>query len=311
MNKRIALTGATGFVGKHLLKSLLNQGYTVKALTRRDQNPIHNVEWIKGDLEDHDAIKKLTENIDIMINVAGLVKAKNKNEFLKANAVAVSTLLDGISHQNTKPHFIQISSLSAREPDISDYASSKFKGEEILKSNSLNLNWTIIRPPAIYGPYDVETLKIFKLLKWGIALYPGDRSYRVSWIHVIDLANAISSLIDNSLFFGKTLEIDDGHYNGYSHEEFFNIAQKSMNLKSINITLPKFFLKIIGHANNIFGSIFRYTPMVSAKKVNELCHPNWVCNKDNEFNGKAWKAEYNLAKGLKETVDWYKDNNYI
>lgn len=311
MDKRIALTGATGFVGKHLLKNLTNQGYKVKALTRNDQTPVENVEWIKGDFENISAIKKLIHGTDIVINVAGLVKAKNNDEFLKANTTAISTLLNEINTQNISPHFIQISSLTARKPEISDYAMSKYKGEEILKSNNLNLNWTIIRPPAIYGPYDIETLKIFKLLKWRVALYPGSRLYRVSWIHIADLVSAISVLINNTSFFNKTLEIDDGHKSGYSHEEFFKTAAAAMNVTPINITTPKMILKLVGHTNNLLSYIFNYAPMVSAKKVNELCDPDWVCKKNDEFNSKVWKPKYNLEKGLKETLDWYKTNNYF
>lgn len=308
MTKTIALTGATGFVGGHLLDELVTRGFTVKALTRRPQKNIDNVTWISGDFENCAALNELNEDADIIINVAGLVKAKNKNDFLNANSIAVSNLLASIKPE-TSPHFIQISSLAAREPQLSDYAFSKHDGEKLIIAS--NQNWTIIRPPGIYGARDTETLKIFKLLKCRLSLFPANRHNRVSWIHVSDLVDAIIHQIDNKVYFGKTLEIDDGKEDGYSHEEFFTYCEDALSVKTLKITTPKFILKIIGHINDILGRIFNFAPMVSSKKVNELCHPDWVCRKNDEFQLTDWKAKITLKEGLKETLDWYKNNEYI
>ena len=114
-------------------------------------------------------------------------------------------MLEQINSNEKTPHFIQISSLSAREPQISDYAFSKYQGEENLKNNKTSLNWTIVRPPGIYGPQDTETLKIFSMLKWHFALFPANRHNRVSWIHVNDLVKAISLLIENKNILAKSL----------------------------------------------------------------------------------------------------------
>ncbi|MBL4601549.1 MAG: NAD-dependent epimerase/dehydratase family protein [Emcibacteraceae bacterium] len=311
MNKRIALTGATGFVGKHLLKELLSQGHLINALTRRSQPPQDNVNWIMGDLKNKPALKELVSGVDVIINVAGLVKANSKNKFLAANATAVSTLLEQINSNKKTPHFIQISSLSAREPQISDYAFSKYQGEENLKNNSISLNWTMVRPPGIYGPEDTETLKIFKMLKWHLALFPASRHNRVSWVHVSDLVKAISLLIVNKKYFGKIINVDDGREDGYSHEEFMATASELLNIKPLKITIPKFILKVIGHINDTVGRILGYSPMVSAKKVNELCHSNWICDKKSSFKDDEYKTKFNLKDGLKQTLDWYKSNEYI
>lgn len=311
MNKRIALTGATGFVGQHLLSYLVSRGYNVTALTRRPQKPIENVKWILGDFESVSSLKELIEGTDVIINVAGLVKASNLNDFQKANSIAVRALISAGKSIEKPPYFIQISSLAAREPLISDYAKSKADGEEILKNNDTNLNWTILRPPGIYGPADTETLKIFNLIKWRLALYPANRHHRASWIHVMDLVKAVTVLIESNQHYGQTIEIDDGHDQGYSHEDFFKISANVMGIKPLRITVPKFILKLIGHTNDILGRIFGFVPMVSAKKTNELCHSDWVAQKSNQLKPSEWRAEYDLQKGLKETLDWYKNNEYI
>lgn len=311
MSTRIALTGATGFVGGHLLEELLSRGYTVNALTRRHQQARENVNWINGDLENPSAISELVQDVDIIINVAGLVKANSQSEFIAANSDAVSTLIEAVKLSQKQPHFIQISSLTAREENISDYAMSKHQGEVSLKNNALDINWTIIRPPGVYGPKDNETLKIFKALTWRVALSPSNSAYRVSWIHVSDLVKAISHLLENKNYYGQTIELDDGHENGYSHKEFYRMAAKILDLNPLYITLPKIVLKSIGHINDIVGRIFSYAPMVSAMKVNEMCHPDWVCRNETEEQIIGWSPEYDLESGLKETLDWYKKNNYI
>lgn len=310
MTKIIALTGATGFVGRHLLHTLASQGFIIKALTRKPQTELKNIIWVSGDLENQSSLKELVKDADVVINVAGLVKAKNLACFLEANTIAVENILNAIN-SDKRPHFIQISSLAAREEKISDYAFSKRQGEITLQSNTQKLPWTIIRPPGIYGPKDNETLKIFKMLKSGVALFPDNKKNRVSWINVKDLVNAIIHLMNNEKYFQCTLEVDDGRPNGYSHQEFYKVVSETLNVSPFYMTVPKFLLKLFGHTNDIFGRIFNYAPMVSAKKVNEICHPNWVCCKSDEFILNDWQAKIDLKTGLKETLDWYKNNEYI
>ena len=311
MNKRIAVTGATGFVGRHLVERLISEGYEINALTRRPQSPCENINWIEGNFEDKAALSKLVNNTDVIIHVAGAVKAKNKLDFLNANAHSVSNLLTALEKQNNKPHFIQISSLAAREPQLSDYAFSKKKGEKIIIDNNLDLDWTIVRPPGIYGPHDMETLKIFKLFKWRIALYPVSKHNRASWVYVTDLVKYISHLINNPDYYGQTLEIDDGHRDGYSHYEFMTAIANTLKISTIGITVPKIILKLFGHTNDILGRIFGFAPMVSSKKVNEICHADWTAKNEHATALNQFHEANELKDGLKETLDWYRNNEYI
>ena len=311
MKKRIALTGATGFIGGHLLEELLSNGYYVNAITRKPQQARKNVRWIEGNIENKEALSKLLEEVDVVINVAGLVKAKTQREFIAANSHPVLNLANAVKASHKNPHFIQVSSLVARKKNISNYAISKHQGEMHLKNNNLGIKWTIVRPPGVYGPNDNETLKIFRALSWRITFSPSNSAFRVSWIHVEDLVKAISCLMENSEYYNKTVELDDGNKNGYSYKEFYNTAAKILTLKPLHITLPKFILKIFGHTNDLLSSIIGYTPMVSAMKVNEMCHPDWVCQNNAEEQVTGWTPKYNLEKGLKETLDWYKKNGYM
>jgi 2-alkyl-3-oxoalkanoate reductase len=311
MKKTIALTGATGFVGSHLLNKLVSNGFHVNALTRSDQPPMENVTWIKGDFGNAEALMKVTKKADTIINVAGLIKAKNITEFIDTNANAISNLLTIIERANNKPHFIQISSLAAKIPEISDYAFSKKLGETILIENNIKLNWTIVRPPGIYGPGDKETLKIFKMINWRIGLFPDNRNNRVSWISVTDLTDAILKMIGQNKYYGEIFEIDDGTKAGYSHLDFLNITGGILGVEPIKITVPKNILKTISYLNMFFGKLFGYPPMISMKKVDELCHPLWVCNPDDNSKISGWVPQYQLKEGLTQALEWYKKNKCI
>lgn len=310
MTKRIALTGATGFVGRHLIEELLSRGYSVNALARKEQQQKEGVQWIYGDLENENALTQLIEGCDTVINVAGLIKAKKANDFMIANAHAVAKLKSILKKSPQNPLFIQISSFAARERHLSDYAESKYQGEEMLKIGN-ELRWTILRPPAVYGPGDTETLKIFKVVKSGFAFFPGNKNNRVSWIHISDLCSAIATLVETENCENITYEVDDGAPDGYSHEEFFKITAKVMNKSVVSTTIPKPVLKIFGSINQVFGALLNYAPMVTSKKVNEICHTDWVLNKNIDFKSTGWRPKKRLTDGLKETLDWYKNNEYI
>lgn len=311
MSKIAAVTGATGFVGKHLLRELVAQGFQVKALTRRPQPETKNISWINGDLENTEALSQLIEDTDVLFHLAGLVKAKTTEEFNRINSQSVLTLTDIIKRSTSKPHFILLSSLAARERYLSGYAESKRKGEENLAENAGDLPWTILRPPGIYGPEDKETLKIFKAVSARIAPLPGGSENRVSWIYAPDLVRAMIAVSDNNDCFGQILDVDDGAENGYSNQELYETASDILKIKPLIFVLPKIFLKFIAHINALFSTIFGYTPMVTPEKVNELCYPDWICRGPHVMRMTKWKPQTDLKEGFKKTLKWYKENNLV
>ena len=176
MNKIAAVTGATGFVGKHMVRHLTRQGYQVRALTRRAQLPLDNVDWVEGTFHDADALSRLIAGTDVIFHIAGAIKARNFAEFAAINRDSVTSLLQALPEEQPLPHFVLLSSLAARERYLSHYAESKRQGEEVLFDHApAGLDWTVIRAPAVYGPGDYEILKLFKSLKWGFSLVPGSK----------------------------------------------------------------------------------------------------------------------------------------
>jgi len=309
--KRIAVTGATGFVGQHLLTHLSEQGYQIKALTRRPQPTQKNIQWIEGDFDNQTALTQLVNDVDAIIHLAGVVKGRKLADFTKINVDSIANLLKTLKEQSFKPHFILMSSLAATRPELSDYAQSKRQGEEYLINHADDIPWSIIRPPAIYGPGDMEILKLIEPLKYNLAFAPGSIHNRNSVIYVSDLIRALPTLLCNKDAYGKTLGIDDGEENGYSLEEIFSHAAALMGKNPIKITVPGLILKTFGHLNLFFAQFLNYTPMVTPKKVNELIQPRWLCQDTHVMNVTGWKPTVKLTQGLEESLKWYKQNKLL
>ena len=149
----IAVTGATGFVGQALLDRAEQQGIPVKALTRRSQERRAGVEWVRGDLDAKAALRKLVRGSEAVIHVAGVVNAPDAAGFEAGNVTGTLNVIEACLAEGVR-RLVHVSSLSAREPDLSVYGASKARAEKLVAASGLD--WTLVRPPAIYGPRDTE-----------------------------------------------------------------------------------------------------------------------------------------------------------
>ena len=162
-----AVTGATGFIGRHLVAELHRAGWRVRLLLRREPDV---AEWrdlpppqvVAGALDDDAALERLVEGADVVIHLAGLIKAARRRDFLAVNRDGAAAMARAVERVAPGARFVLVSSLAAREPQLSDYAASKRAGEgavlEVLGSRA-----TVLRPPVVYGPGDRETLVFFQL----------------------------------------------------------------------------------------------------------------------------------------------------
>jgi nucleoside-diphosphate-sugar epimerase len=152
---KLAITGGTGFVGSHLIDLALAAGHEIKALTRRDQQAREGVSWIAGDLSSRDALERLVDGVEAIIHVAGTISAQSAAGFEIGNVAGTLAMLAAATAGGVH-RFVHVSSLAAREPKLSLYGGSKARAEELVHSSGLE--WAIVRPPAVYGPGDKETL---------------------------------------------------------------------------------------------------------------------------------------------------------
>ena len=212
---KLAITGGTGFVGSHLIDAALAAGHEVTALTRREQPPRDGLEWVAGDLDDRDALERLVGDADAVIHVAGVISAPDAAGFEQGNVDGTLAMLAAATAGGVH-RFVHVSSLAAREPKLSLYGASKARAEELVHGSGLD--WAIVRPPAVYGPGDKETLELFRMAKLGLMLMPPKG--RVSVIHVDDLARLLLALAAPAAPSGILIEADDGRPGGWTHREF-------------------------------------------------------------------------------------------
>lgn len=306
MTGTVALTGVTGFIGSVLARRLSAEGWCVRALVRPASSKARNdslaAEWIDGTLEDSESLCQLITGVDIVVHCAGLVQAPSKADFLRVNVDGVARLAQVAAKQKPLPRFLLISSVAAREPDISPYASSKRQGEMALVSGAAGMGWTILRPPAVYGLGNRVLDGLFGWMGRGVALILGPPNMRFSLLHVEDLADAVLRCLKGGVFAGQTFELHDGHPNGYTWGEVANTVAQVRERRVLHARVPVPVLDLLAKANTLLSRVFRYAPMLTPGKVRELQHPNWVCDNDEFYRATGWVPQLSLEEGLRRTL---------
>jgi nucleoside-diphosphate-sugar epimerase len=304
MSQVVAVTGATGFIGRALLDTLLESKWRIRALTRKFSSvKRENLEWVHGDLDNHESLRRLVSGAYAVIHCAGAVRGNSLESFLQNNVVGTDNLLRAILEQNLSPRFLFVSSLAARESKLSWYATSKFKAEQLINNCSDNMPCTIFRPAAVYGPGDKELQPLFKATRYGVLPAIGDLINHFGLLHVNDLVSAIQYWLCTDKPIKGTFEIDDGTPGGYTYRSVAAIAQDVLGKPVRCIRLPDLILQLIAHANLWTSRLLDYSPMLTPGKVRELQHPDWVCDitplRQNLVN---WYPNFRLCDTLPQLI---------
>ncbi len=304
---KIALTGATGFVGRALLPRLVASGYDVRALTRRPMTDDARVTWITGDLLEPMSLRTLTEGCDLVIHLAGVIKALSKEAFFKGNVEGTGYLLLAAAQQKVK-RFIYISSLAARSPALSYYAETNAQAENLVAN--CGLHWSILRPCAVYGPGDRETLTFFKAAKGAALPLPGlDR--RASLIHVDDLVEAIMATVKYQSVNRQVLEVHDGASGGYRLDDIARRMTAAVGGKAKPAGMPRFLTSLVAWGALGIGKLTNRAPMLTPGKVRELYDLDLVVRDEQLTRLTGWTAEVKLDDGLRQTADWYAREKWL
>ena len=301
---RIALTGATGFVGGHVVDAALAAGHQVVALTRRMKGPREGVEWIAGSLENSASLATLAKCADAIIHIAGVISATERGGFEQGNVVGTGAVLAAAQAAGVR-RFIHVSSLAAREPKLSRYGASKARSEELVAASPLS--YAIVRPPAVYGPGDRETLELFKMAAKGLIVLP-PKAARLSLIHVGDLARLLVALADPAAPTGVTFEPDDAHPGGWSHAEFGAALGIAVGRKSLAIHAPAPLMRLAALADRaVRGKGAKLTPDRAAY----FAHPDWVADSIRTVPPALWTPQIELTQGLADTAAWYRAAGWL
>ena len=294
---KLAVTGATGFVGGHLLDAAAASGHSVIALTRRPQQPRTGVEWIAGSLDARAALERLMVGADAVIHVAGVVNAPDAAGFEAGNVIGTGAVLAAAEKAGT-PRFVHVSSLAAREPLLSQYGASKARSEALVAASPLST--VIVRPPAIYGPDDREMLEMFKMAARGLVLLPP--AGRLSLLHAADLARLLLALAAATAPTG-TIEPDDGQPGGWTHREFGAMLGQAVGRKVRLASMPRLVMTAAARADRLLRGVkAKLTPDRAAY----FCHPDWVADPAKAPSSAIWTAQIPSPSGLAETAAWYR-----
>ncbi|MBX7513318.1 NAD(P)H-binding protein [Qipengyuania sp. GH38] len=301
----VALTGATGFVGRAVLDVASDREVTIRALTRRAQDEAAGVEWIEGSLSDTASLETLCQGADAVIHVAGLTNTPDPATFREANVEGTARLIEAAKAKKVK-RFVFVSSLAAREPGLSAYGASKAEAEKLVEASGLD--WTTVRPPGVYGPRDVDYFEMFRSAKFGfLPLPPRGAS---SLIHVQDLARLLLDLVDASpaLVRRKTFEPDDGREGGWGHDELAKAIGQAVGRRVFAPHLPKNVLELGAKADKLLrGDKARLT----ADRVGYMTHPNWVSRSAMKVPAAVWEPYIESRDGLKMTAQWYREEGWL
>ena len=328
MNKTALVTGATGFVGSHLVDYLLSKNFKVNVLIRKTSDR----KWIEGkDVQIYDSgffdvkgLKEGVKDVDYVFHVAGLVRAKTSEEFYKGNVATTKNLIEAIIDVNPNiKRLLVVSSFAANGPakseqgakedeepkPITHYGKSKLEEEKLVKSYMDKLPITIVRPPAVYGPRDTDIYLIFKSYKSGLMTFVGFDKKLVSLVHVKDLVRGIYLAATSEKSIGETYCIGSSKY--YTWEEVAEVMKKVFGKSALKVHLPHSLVYVSGAISQLF-SIFKKRPSTfNFEKAKDFVQKYQICDISKAKMDLNYESQISLEDGIKETVDWYKRMKWL
>ena len=327
--KKVLITGASGFVGYHLIVTAIAQGLDVYAAVRKNSDIAHlkelDINYVNLNFGDVAELKTELEvnQYAYIIHAAGTTKAKTLSEYNNINAEYSKNLaLAAASVNYNLEKFVFVSSLAAIGPltnvndviedntasnPISIYGASKKLAEDYLNAIE-NLPLIIVRPTAVYGPREKDIFILFKTINQGLEPYIGRVNQRLSFIYVKDLAEIVIALLKSEIV-RKTYNVSDGlSYNRYALADGLKNA---LHKRTLKLHIP---LGIITSLAAVMGKLYansNKTPTINPEKIKELTAANWTCSIENLKKDLQFEPKYNLTQGLAESVQWYKLNSWL
>jgi len=327
MKERVLITGASGFIGYHLIKEALANNLEVYAAVRKSSKTDHlkdlDIKYTYPDFTDPDALKKeIVENAyTYIIHAAGVTTARSQKEYDDINAGYTHNLASAASEIAPLKKFVLIASLAGLGPlnnlngvivedtpphPVTAYGRSKLLAEETLRKFS-SLNYTILRPTGVYGPRDRDIFIFFQQVARGIEPYIGRADQNFSFLYVTDLAKAAIKALSHGD--GETFNLSDGK--SYDRYQLAKHIKQVLNRKTVKFHLPVNFVKSIAYLSEKYCSLSNKAATLNVEKLNELMAVNWFCDIEKARTGLGFHPEYDLQAGVAETVKWYKSNKWL
>ncbi|MFD2264611.1 NAD-dependent epimerase/dehydratase family protein [Lacibacterium aquatile] len=309
----VALTGASGFLGRYLVPALHEAGYRVRILMRQDPQDARwagvDLEVVPGRLEDQQALDRLCLGAQAVIHGAGLIKARSREDFMAVNRDGAGRLAQTVSRLIPNAHFLLISSLAARSPELSHYAESKLAGEEMIRAILPEDRIGILRPPAIYGPGDKETLVLFKLASGRIAPLGQPQGSRLALIHAEDAARAVAAISRTRL--AGHWYLADAEPSGYEFADLLKIAAAALGSDPFYIQIPSTMIHVAGAVSETWGRLTGRVMMLTRGKAREITHKDWAVAGEALPPAEIWTPQITMHAGITSTARWYRARGLV
>ena len=319
------VTGGTGFAGSHLVELLQREGHEVTALVRSRSRAVRLIEMgariVDGDLEDKQALVAASEGQDVVFHLAGLVAARNEQDYMRVNRDGTQRVTDAARVAGAS-RVILVSSLAAAGPSepgrplagheapspVTAYGRSKLAAEEVVTRSGLS--WTIVRPPMIYGPRDTEVLKAFKVARSGVVPVFGSKQQELSAIYGPDLAEALLRVAAEPGTEGRTYYAC--HPRVFTSEEFARAVGRSVRRRRVRVVrLPSGLTRgLLGLTGSIARLSGRAT-ILNRDKSKELLQAAWTCDPSLLKRDTGWEAVFDIGAGTEATAAWCRENGWL
>jgi len=332
MMKKILITGASGFVGSHLVESAKKLNFEVHAAVRKSSSTSEIATFVDRfvypEWENPQALLELLrkENYHYIIHAAALTRSKSAEAMYKVNVEFTQNLLQAIAQLTSKPdRFVFVSSLAAIGPipfqenhfiednspynPVTVYGRSKRDAELMIKRDFAQLPITIIRPTAVYGAREKDIFILFQTMSKGLELYIGKKPQALSFVYVKDLVDVLLNALHSPHVAIKAYNISDGKV--YTKYAMANIFKLIFNKRLLRMHIP---YKVVAFFSVVLEKVYNKsnkTPVIYPERLHELTAENWACNVTAAQRELGFNPQFDLESGLKETLEWYKTNKWL
>jgi nucleoside-diphosphate-sugar epimerase len=306
------VTGASGFLGAHITAALIAAGARVRVLSHhRPPHPLWQnlpVEMFSGSVTEPEACRRLAAGADAVVHAAGLIKALHDTAFTEVNVQGTATLAKTVRNA-ADCRLVLISSLAAKVPQLSAYAGSKLAGEQAAQTafSGTPGRLAILRPPALYGPWDREGLVMFKAVRGKVA--PVFGSGRITLMHVEDTAKAIAQAALQPVA-GRYALAGPGLAT-VTMRELMAAAARAVGGNPWLIPVPAPVLLAAGSLSGCRARIRGQAQVFNAGKARELLHPDWSVAADEILPATVFQPAIDLPEGLRGTAEWYRAAGWL
>jgi len=318
------VTGATGFLGTHLVNALRARGDEVACLVRSPTKAAtrawNDVRMVRGDLNDAAALREGCAGADVVFHIAGRIAARNQEEFMASNRDGTAHVLQAAAVDPPR-RFVFVSSLAVAGPTVpgrpvdewgrpapvTPYGRSKLAGELLVQAGPIP--WTIVRPAVVYGEWDEALLDLFRLARRGVVPMFGDGSQEISVIHGADLAAAFVAVATSDRTAGRVYFAS--HRTTTTTRDLALAVGRAVGRTPYLLPLPQPVARTVLWTVGSLARLAGRAAVLSPERAPEFFAPAWTCRADALRADTGWEAQVALDPGLQRAADWYRKAGWL